>query len=78
MNASVHPEASNQPIAVNSELHSSNQQQSMDKPTAKLQLDCGITISTITDSDIETVETASAHVVPETENFDHSNMISVI
>ena len=34
----------------------------MDKPTEQPELDCGITISTITDVDIETVETTSGEV----------------
>ena len=35
----------------------------MGKPTMQTKLDCDITINTIVDSDIETVETASVHAV---------------
>ena len=77
MNVSVHPEASSQPPAVDTELHSLNQLQYMDKPTEQPEMDYGITVSIITGSDIETVETDSVKVDPEIVNPDDCDAIVV-
>ena len=77
VNASFHPEASNQPSAVDTELHSLNQELPMYKPTEQPELDCGITICTVTDSDVETLETASVQADHETANYDDCDEIIV-
>ena len=65
--ASDHPRTKCEPVEIDTELHSSNQHQSMDKLIKQPELDCEITITTIADFDIETVEMALVQVVPETE-----------
>ena len=60
---------------LDTKVHSSNQQQSIDKHTEQPEMGCGITVSTVTNSDIETVETAPVQVEPETENSDDCDVI---
>ena len=71
MHASDHPEASNKPVVMDTKLHSSNQHQSMDKPTKLPELVCDITLTTIEHNVIETVEAAIVQVKPETEYSDN-------
>ena len=75
--AFAHPEASNESVIMDIELHSSNQHQSMDKPTKQPEFNCEIPITIITDSDIETFGTGSVQIVPQTEYSDYSYVIIV-
>ena len=60
MNAFDHSVASNEPVAMNTELDSFNQQQSVDTPAKQFELNYDKTMPTVPDNDMETVETASA------------------
>ena len=75
MNASVHTEASNQPIAVYTELFSSNPPQSMDKPTEQPEMSCGITVSVIQTVIFKLLKQLQSSI-PESENSDHSDVIT--
>ena len=77
MCTSDHVEALSESVAIDTELHSSNQHQSMDKPTKLCHLDCDIAITTIEDIDSGIVEIVSVQVVHETECSDNSDVIIV-